>query len=86
MLGIFWIYNALNFSISFLVFTTSSSKDSHLSFFSDNCCFIISSILFSSSNSTFSRAKSSSRFYHSFQTASTTVFVSLLNSESVNLL
>jgi hypothetical protein len=66
MLGRFWRYNALIFSNSFLVFTTSSSKASHLSLFYDNYCFIMSSILFASSNSTFSREKSSLGFLLSF--------------------
>jgi hypothetical protein len=65
-LGVFWRHNSLNFSISFLVFTTSSSKDSHLAFFFDHCCFRMSSIFFASSNSTFSREKSSSGFLLSF--------------------
>jgi hypothetical protein len=66
MLGIFWTYNALNFSISFLVFTASSSKASHIAFFYDKCCFRMSFIFFASSNSTFSKEKYSLVFLLSF--------------------
>jgi hypothetical protein len=86
MIGIFWRYNALNFSISFMVFTTSSSKASHLAFFYHNYSFIISCIFFASSNSTFSSANSSSGFLPFFSNYINNCFLfSLLKIESVNL-